>query len=339
VIQSIQLDEAELNRLLNYAVELRQVNGIAAELTPGLATLTATLAVPSNPFGRYLNLTAEVAEVPGGIRIQSLQLGSLPVPGALADGMARLAHRWLRRDETYATLADAFAKVSFDENMATLDYRWHPELLTQVERKSAELLIAPEDQARMLAYAEQLDALLKPYPHGSTVPLTEVVPLLFAQSGRRQRGRGKPCRFHRAGCLSFRHQPAQAAGRRQPVDPPGAACAAVAARPARLRRALRDFRRAGRQRRQPAGQRHRPDQGGRGRQQGVGLQLHRPGRQPRRRQLGERATGEAAVRRCSNGWLAARSDADLLPDFATCRNSCRRPNSTAASGQSAAPAT
>ena len=179
VIQTIQLDEAELNRLLNYAVELRQVNGIAAELTPGLATLTATLAVPSNPFGRYLNLTAEVADVPNGIRIQSLQLGSLPLPGTLADNMARLAHRWLRRDETYTSLADAFSQVNFDENQATLDYRWHPELLTRLERKSAELLIAPEDQARMLGYAEKLDALLKPHSRGSTVPLVSVIAPLF----------------------------------------------------------------------------------------------------------------------------------------------------------------
>jgi hypothetical protein len=186
VIQTIQLDEAELNRLLNYAVELRRVSGIAAELTPGLATLTATLAVPPlcptgcNPFGRYLNITAELAEVPGGIQIQSLQLGSLPVPGALADGMARLVHRGLRRDNTYAALADAFSQVNFDENHATLDYRWRPELLTRLERKSAALLIAPEDQARMLVYAEQLDVLLKPYRSGSTVPLVEVIAPLFA---------------------------------------------------------------------------------------------------------------------------------------------------------------
>jgi hypothetical protein len=179
VIQSIQLDEAELNRLLNYAVELRQINGIAAELTPGLATLTATLAMPPNPFGRYLNLTAEVADVPDGIRIQGLRLGSLPLPGALADGLARLAHRWLRRDETYASLADAFSRINFDENQATLDYRWHPELLTQMERKSAELLIPPEDQARMLVYAEQLETLLKRYPHGRTVPLLEIAAPLF----------------------------------------------------------------------------------------------------------------------------------------------------------------
>lgn len=182
IVQSILLDEAELNRLLNYAVELRQVSGISAELTPGLAILTATLQVPANPYGHYLNVTVEVAEVPGGVRIQSLRLGSLPLPGFLADRTAQLVHRWLRRDLTYATLADAFAQVSFDENQATLDYRWRPDLLAQVERKSADLLIDPEDQARMLAYAEQLDALLKPHAHGSRVPLTEVLPPLFAHA-------------------------------------------------------------------------------------------------------------------------------------------------------------
>ena len=180
VIHTLQLDESELNRLLNYAVELRRVSGITAELTPGLARLTATLTVPPNPFGRYLNITAELADVPGGIQIKSLQLGSLPLPATLADWTARLAHYWLRRDKTYATLSDAFSRMKFDENQATLDYRWRPELLTQLERKSAELLIAPEDQARMLVYAEKLDALLKPYPHGSTVPLVSIVPSLFA---------------------------------------------------------------------------------------------------------------------------------------------------------------
>jgi hypothetical protein len=182
VIHSIQLDESELNRLLNYAVELHQVSGIAAELTPGKATLTATLAMPANPFGGYLNLSADLAEVPGGVRILGLQLGSLPLPGVLANGVAHLVHRLLRRDETYATLADAFAQVNFDENLATLDYRWHPALLTQLERKSAELLIPPEDQVRMMAYAEQLDALVKRHPYGSTMPLVQVVAPLFTHA-------------------------------------------------------------------------------------------------------------------------------------------------------------
>ena len=85
MVHSIRLDETELNRVLNYAVELRRVTGVAAELTPGMATLTATLVAPRNPFGRYLNVTAELTEAPGGVRLNSLQLGSLTLPGALAD--------------------------------------------------------------------------------------------------------------------------------------------------------------------------------------------------------------------------------------------------------------
>ncbi|MFN3543770.1 MAG: hypothetical protein ACK4UX_02855 [Thiobacillus sp.] len=179
IVHTIQLDEAELNRLLNYAVELPRVSGIAAELTPGLATITATLAVPESPFGRYLNATVLVAESPGGIRIDGLTLGSLPLPGILADWTVRLAHAWLRRDETYASLADAFSAVSFDENQATLDYRWNPAVWTQLERKSADLLIAPEDQARMLTYWEKLEAIIRPLPAGSTQPLPAVLAPLF----------------------------------------------------------------------------------------------------------------------------------------------------------------
>ena len=182
VVYSIVLNETELNRLLNYAVELNRISGISAELTPKLATLTATLTVPANPFGRYLNITAEVADVPNGVRIHSLQLGSLPLPGFLANWTARLAHNWLRRDDTYAALTDAFSQVRFEENQATLDYRWQPELLTRLERKSAELLIPEDDQARMLSYAEQLNAIVKRYPQGSTVPLVQIVAPLFSHA-------------------------------------------------------------------------------------------------------------------------------------------------------------
>jgi len=179
MVHSIRLDEDELNRLLNYAVQLRQISGISAELRPGVANLTASVRIPDNPYGHYLNITAEVADIPGGVQIRSLRLGNLPLPGLLADWMARLAHRHLRHDETYATLTEAFRQINFDENQATLDYQWHPELLTQIERKSAALLIAPEEQARMLELARHLDELVKPMKHGSTVPLAQVSAPLF----------------------------------------------------------------------------------------------------------------------------------------------------------------
>ena len=180
VLQTLQLDEADLNRLLNTAVKLKPISGLSAELTPGIARLTATLTVPANPFGKYLNVTADVAEATGGLRIDSMYLGRLPVPAFLADWGMHRAHAWMRRDPTYAALADAFARVHFDENQAALDYRWRPELLKQIERAGTDLLIAPEDRLLLLHYVERLDALLKPLPHGSTHPLVEILPRLFA---------------------------------------------------------------------------------------------------------------------------------------------------------------
>ena len=180
--QSIRLDEAELNRLLNYAVELRRVQGVAAELGPDAATVSASLAVPRNPFGGYLNLSVELTPTTDGLEVRSLQVGSLPIPGVLADWLAKSIHRRLRDDATYAALADAFQAVHFNEGEATLDYRWQPELLTRVERKGAELLIPEADRLQMLAQAERLEALLAPYPRGASVPLARVLGPLFRES-------------------------------------------------------------------------------------------------------------------------------------------------------------
>ncbi len=316
MLHSIQLDEAELNRVLNYAVELPRISGISAELTPGLATLSATLTVPANPFGRYLNVTAEVAEAPDGIQIQSLQLGSLPLPGALANWAARLFHRLLRQDQTYAAMSDAFSRVDFAENQATLDYRWHPELLAQLERKSVELLIPPEDQARMLAYAEQLQTLLKPYPHGSTVPLVQIVAPLFTQAlqaGGDPRienraaltalaaylgGVSLPKLLEGGGRSIYRAPPVLLSlyGRRDLAEHFTISAALTINGGSRLANAIGLFK-------------EEEDAG-----KGSGFSFTDLAADRAGVRLGERATGDAAAR-VRQHLAAARTDADLLPDF------------------------
>lgn len=198
VTHSIRLDETELNRLLNYAVELRRVRGVAAELEPERALIAASLVAPENPFGRYLNVEIELAATPSGVDVTALKLGALPVPGALADWLAKFAHRKLREDATYSALADAFVAVHFNEGEATLDYRWEPELLTRVERKSFELLVPEVDRQLMLMQAERLDALLQPHPTGSSVALVTLLPAFF-----REPPMGELQAEHRAALAAF----------------------------------------------------------------------------------------------------------------------------------------
>src|SRR5690606_21582428 len=60
-------------------------------LQPGGLVLFATVPVPPNPFGRYLNVFAMLRETVALPRFESLRIGRLTVPAALADKLVEHA--------------------------------------------------------------------------------------------------------------------------------------------------------------------------------------------------------------------------------------------------------
>ena len=185
IVQSLSLDEDEVNRLLNYMVEVRPVIGMAADLMPAGAQVTSSLRVPDNPFGRYLNVSVDLIAPAGRIEVTRAQIGDLPLPGALANLAAHLAHRLLLRDEVYAALANSIYHIEFSEDRATLDYLWQPILLAQIERKGAELLIPDAEHARLLAYADAIRAQARLLPHGSRLALPRLLSSVFTLAKKR----------------------------------------------------------------------------------------------------------------------------------------------------------
>ncbi len=179
IVQSLSLDEDEVNRLLNYMVKVRPVTGMAADLIPGGAQITASLRVPDNPFGHYLNVSVDLIAPAGHIEVTQAQIGDLPLPGALANLAAHLAHRLLMRDAVYAALANSVYHIEFSEDRATLDYLWQPVLLAQIERKGAELLIPDVGHDRLLAYADAIRAEARRLPHGSRLALPQLLSQVF----------------------------------------------------------------------------------------------------------------------------------------------------------------
>ena len=180
VTKSLSLTTAELNRLLNYAVAVKSITGMEAELNPESATVGASLKLPRTPFGSYLNITVELLAAAGQVEVSRVQIGSLPLPGVLGRWAGYLAHRLLMRDPAYAAIAASVRRVDFSENRVTLDYVWQPRLLTQLQRKSAALLMSDEDRERMLIYAKFIQQHLKPVPQGSRYPLLHLIQPVFA---------------------------------------------------------------------------------------------------------------------------------------------------------------
>lgn len=194
-LQTLDLSEEEVNRLLNYAVVVRPVSGVSANLDPGKGEISLTLRVRQNPFGNYLNFSADLSNEENRLAITRMRVGSLPLPAFLGRGVWWIAQNWLQRDAALATLLQAIQRVHMHEDRLSLDYQWHPKLLTMLERKGAEVLIGPEEKERLLAYAEMVSRTASRYPNHSQQPARELVASVFRFAGQRN---GEPAAENRA---------------------------------------------------------------------------------------------------------------------------------------------
>jgi hypothetical protein len=184
-LQTLELSEEDVNRLLNYAVVVRPVHGVSADIEPGKALVNVTLRVPRSPFGEYLNVSTEFTQQASKLELSSMQAGSLPLPSFLGSGVMWVAQRWLRQDPAYTTLMEAMQRINMTENHLSLDFHWRPELLTLMERKGAEVLVGVEEKQRLLAYAEFVRKTMASYPAKSQQPLRELVARVFRFSQQR----------------------------------------------------------------------------------------------------------------------------------------------------------
>lgn len=194
-LQTLELPEEDVNRLLNYAVVVKPVNGVSADLEPGKALVNVSLRVPANPFGAYLNFSAEFTQQGRELELTDMQAGSLPLPPFLGRGVLWLAQRWLRQDPAYTALIESMREIRIAENHLSLDYQWRPELLTLVERKGAEVLVGSAEKERLLIYADFVRRTMERYPAKSQQPVRELLVRVFAFA--RERG-GEPAAENRA---------------------------------------------------------------------------------------------------------------------------------------------
>ncbi len=185
-VQTLDLSAEEVNRLLNYAVVVKPVHGVAADLEPDEILLNVSLRVPRNPFGGYLNFSAELQQRERSLVLGSMHAGSLPLPSVLGRGVLWVAQRWLRQDPAYLALMESLQGIRLSEDHVSLDFHWRPELLTLIERKGAEVLVGAEEKQRLLIYADYLRRTVARYPDKSQQPVREVMASLFGFA--RERG-------------------------------------------------------------------------------------------------------------------------------------------------------
>jgi hypothetical protein len=191
------LSERDLDILVNQGARRWLGASSRVSLLRGGATVQLSGHAPPNPFGRWINVELKVAETGGLPAIESLQIGSLPLPAWLAESAtAWLAQRSGLQAEL-ALAADVVQRVRFMPRQLQVNYVWRGD---STERMVAGL-VTPADAVRLRAHSDRLVQLATRERAGWTVSLARLLGPMFELARARTAAGGDAAAENRATIL------------------------------------------------------------------------------------------------------------------------------------------
>lgn len=185
-VSAVRLSQHELEVLLNHAALRRLAGAANINLRRGGATVGTSLNLPANPFGRWLNVKAELVQTGGLPVLTRLQLGELPLPPWVGEKALWWAARRAGLDEQLQAAAAVVRRVSFSPQQLTVVYAWRDDSAERV----LGALVPAEQQQRLRVYADRLAQLVAPQPSVWTAPLASLVGPMFALARQRSAAPG-----------------------------------------------------------------------------------------------------------------------------------------------------
>ena len=162
----VSLTERDLNLLLIHALTYlphcdRISGNVIFKSNSVYGRLTTIL--PKNPFGTFLNVTAELSVRSTPIAVGNVYIGDLSVPGWLVKIIGKYCHKVLSRHEGYRELADSVRKVKhvqLNKNKLILVYEWDPAVADRLQSHGRDLLFPEDEKKRLLVYHRELTRFL-----------------------------------------------------------------------------------------------------------------------------------------------------------------------------------
>lgn len=153
--RTMAVSQQDLDLALQYLVGRLLEGHARVDLAPGIMHVEASFLLPPWPLPRHFNLGLKLASVDGQAELHGLAIGRVPVPGWLAEWLARQLAQSLYGDEAVATATAALQRVDIGPDRVELTYRWHPELIAQAR----DTLLTEPDRAGLRHYLDLLASL------------------------------------------------------------------------------------------------------------------------------------------------------------------------------------
>ncbi|MFZ1830031.1 MAG: hypothetical protein WAW42_15000 [Candidatus Competibacteraceae bacterium] len=167
--------------------------------TPHQAQIEATLSLPANPIGRYLNANVQLTSDESGLRLTQVHLGRLSIPGGVCRWLIdHISGRWLG-DPEYQMLRPIWATLSdlqIASGTVAVTVRYDQELARRLEAQGRDWVLPKTDRLRLGVYQEVLVAATRTLPKNRS--LIFLLKPLFTRAAERTALGGNPVEENRA---------------------------------------------------------------------------------------------------------------------------------------------
>ncbi len=196
VLRTVTISQEDLDLVINYLANSYGKGSSNIDLQQGKARVRATVELPPNPIGRYLNIDAKLRETKALPRFEYLRIGKLPVPAFVADWLLQFGIKQLQANKNYGAAADVIKNVSTSDDMLRIVFEWNDALPNQLKS----LLVPPKEQERLKAYHERLVELTGKTDSKRRLRFNELMQTLFELATQRANG-GDPAAENRAAII------------------------------------------------------------------------------------------------------------------------------------------
>lgn len=181
VLRSIALPGEDLDLALNYLAGRYARASTSVVLGDGSAAVRATVRLPNNPLGAFVNVDAALRETAGLPRFDALRIGSVPVPGFLANWALERALAHLQERAGFGAAVDTIRSVRSAGGMLHVVYEWNDAL----PEKLRAVLVPPAEIERLKAYQARLGEAVASAGAAATQPLEALARPLFKLAAER----------------------------------------------------------------------------------------------------------------------------------------------------------
>jgi hypothetical protein len=208
---SITASEDDLNALMTLVGRGEQRFAGRIIVTPGIMFAKATVRLPANPFGRYLNLRGELLPDERGLNINLVKIGKIGLPRPLALWMLKGVFSLGLRNGEGVALIDSVRSMSLTRTTVTLNLQSVPRLKERLQRLQALLSKlrdisqggeTPWDRSVVGVYYARLLEAGQNFQTGSPPSLAYYLGPLF-RLARERSATGDPVRENRAALLAL----------------------------------------------------------------------------------------------------------------------------------------